>query len=333
MATYEIKKSTFGDDKLLYKCPQCASDLESKLHEAGGRETCPICGSPFVVPGQDELRRREAEQKRQEAEDTQRKRAEERHRAAEAEQHRLETLKRDAEKKLKRNMASQTQQEAAVNEVQGYTMIDRLLRIFFKLGRTASVVILVLSALAIVWMGFKIMTTEVSKPARTPVTVQSPTAQEYEQYKQYVKTASKEQARQALTRPRQANTPQQQSIEATLCRKYGLDEDSLARFLEDVDLEYRSRLCSELDSFLAGQRDKTPEALNEAAMWYVFRFESGVRDAKQQQERVERQIVQARAEQWGYLTVIMGCFGAALGFLVLPLLIQIERNTRSLIAK
>lgn len=333
MASYEIKKSTFGEDRLLYKCPKCASDLESKLSEAGSCDDCPICGGSFVVPGQDEVNRRKTEARDQAAADAQRKREEERQLAAQAEQRRVESIKRDAEKKLKRNMAAQEQQEAAVSEVQQYTLVDRLLRVFFKVGRTASVVILVLSVVSIIWMGIKIAAAEASKPDRLPLAVQSPTAQEYEQYRQYLKTASKEQAKQALIRPRQANNVQQQSTETTLCRKYGLDADVLSRLLEDIDLEFRSRLCSELDSFLAGQRDTTQEAMNDAAMWYVFRFESSVRDAKKQQEATERQIAQAKAEQWGYLTVIMGCFGAALGFLVLPLLIQIERNTRNLLVK
>ena len=43
---YELVKS-----KLLYECPHCRFELQSKLKEAGKSDSCPSCNGLFEVPG------------------------------------------------------------------------------------------------------------------------------------------------------------------------------------------------------------------------------------------------------------------------------------------
>ncbi len=52
---YQIKKPLVGEEKVLYKCPGCGIDLQSKLSEAGRTDFCPNCHDGFFVPGRDEL--------------------------------------------------------------------------------------------------------------------------------------------------------------------------------------------------------------------------------------------------------------------------------------
>jgi hypothetical protein len=48
---YVVRKSLVGKHKVHYRCPSCASELESELSEAGKRDNCPNCSAEFVVPG------------------------------------------------------------------------------------------------------------------------------------------------------------------------------------------------------------------------------------------------------------------------------------------
>lgn len=69
--------SIFGLFKrIIYRCPSCSYELESKWRDAGREDHCPMCHALFVVPaGEIRLRRereatarRQAEEKRREAE-------------------------------------------------------------------------------------------------------------------------------------------------------------------------------------------------------------------------------------------------------------------------
>jgi DNA-directed RNA polymerase subunit RPC12/RpoP len=60
----EIRIGIFGNCTIRYACPNCSTRLASPVDDAGGPDTCPDCGKPFVVPGvteRDRIRRVEAE--------------------------------------------------------------------------------------------------------------------------------------------------------------------------------------------------------------------------------------------------------------------------------
>ncbi len=56
---YEIKKSLMGNENVAYHCPNCHTDLESKLEEAGTQDKCPKCSRTFRVPGVQDLQLRQ----------------------------------------------------------------------------------------------------------------------------------------------------------------------------------------------------------------------------------------------------------------------------------
>ena len=55
MIEFVVKKSVLGGYTVAYRCPRCNSSLKSPLNDAGKSDTCPDCGTPFLVPGKDEL--------------------------------------------------------------------------------------------------------------------------------------------------------------------------------------------------------------------------------------------------------------------------------------
>lgn len=50
---YEIRKTMFGKVNVHYPCAKCGERLESPLSDAGTADSCPDCGTRFVVPGAD----------------------------------------------------------------------------------------------------------------------------------------------------------------------------------------------------------------------------------------------------------------------------------------
>jgi uncharacterized Zn finger protein (UPF0148 family) len=60
----KITKTLTGKMVIKYRCPKCEDKLVSPLDEAGAEDTCPVCSTKFVVPGQAEKTELE---KRQEA--------------------------------------------------------------------------------------------------------------------------------------------------------------------------------------------------------------------------------------------------------------------------
>ncbi len=54
--------------RIVYKCPSCKNELESKWSDAGQEDSCPLCLTSFLVPGAEEKLRKEREnQARREA--------------------------------------------------------------------------------------------------------------------------------------------------------------------------------------------------------------------------------------------------------------------------
>ncbi len=93
--------------KILYECPSCNQPLESKMSEAGNPDSCPICGTRFVVPGAEERLRMEAEEAKRRMDEEML--AEQRRKAEEAEKARraaaIQQAKQKAEQEARRLQA------------------------------------------------------------------------------------------------------------------------------------------------------------------------------------------------------------------------------------
>lgn len=50
---YEIRSTIFGKVNVHYTCPKCSERLQSPLSDVGTADSCPACGTRFVVPGAD----------------------------------------------------------------------------------------------------------------------------------------------------------------------------------------------------------------------------------------------------------------------------------------
>ncbi|HOB73553.1 MAG TPA: hypothetical protein PKG54_03410 [Phycisphaerae bacterium] len=87
---YQIHKPLIGEEKILYNCPGCGIDLESKMSEAGATDRCPMCQATFTVPGQEEVQRRQREEAREkQTREEEKRRAHEAKARVAAEQQRL----------------------------------------------------------------------------------------------------------------------------------------------------------------------------------------------------------------------------------------------------
>lgn len=64
---YEIHVGITGKS-ILYACPQCKTELSSKLSEAGKQDVCPACRAKFMVPGQSYCLKKEEEKQKLEQE-------------------------------------------------------------------------------------------------------------------------------------------------------------------------------------------------------------------------------------------------------------------------
>lgn len=62
MIEFIVKKGLLGSYTVAYDCPRCKSGLKSRLDDAGTSDTCPDCGTGFIVPGKEERDRIHHEQ-------------------------------------------------------------------------------------------------------------------------------------------------------------------------------------------------------------------------------------------------------------------------------
>lgn len=62
---YKVHKTRKGKIRVKYDCPSCQTPLENELAEAGIEDSCPDCGTKYLVPGVDKRIQVEDELKRQ----------------------------------------------------------------------------------------------------------------------------------------------------------------------------------------------------------------------------------------------------------------------------
>src|SRR5438046_1883572 len=101
---YEVKQHLVGGKTVLYKCGQCAMDLESPLEEAGTQQRCPYCNQSLISPGIKELEQDRRNQQIQEQHEAQLRAERE-----EKEQHERE--QKEYQKRLQQQLQKQQQQQ------------------------------------------------------------------------------------------------------------------------------------------------------------------------------------------------------------------------------
>lgn len=62
---HKVFKTLTGKVRVKYQCPHCSETLESELAEAGSTDICPQCQKKFVVPGEAERTKFEAQLRQQ----------------------------------------------------------------------------------------------------------------------------------------------------------------------------------------------------------------------------------------------------------------------------
>ena len=104
----KLKKSVFGGYTLHYSCSRCASELKSPLSDAGKSDTCPDCGTKFVVPGVEQ--RQSLEQARKAEQELKKKAKDEKERNAKLQ---AEIKQKQAESRQQAESRRQQAEEAA----------------------------------------------------------------------------------------------------------------------------------------------------------------------------------------------------------------------------
>ncbi|MGD1002358.1 MAG: hypothetical protein ABSA67_16840 [Candidatus Brocadiia bacterium] len=365
---YEVKKGIIGKPKVAYQCAKCHNDLESDLTDAGKKDTCPLCKAVFIVPGQRELQemqdaakqaeeeRLQAAARRQLREKTRQQMiAEEAARRSEqmaaAETRRLEEKKRHEDETCRKQQAqSEKDLSGALNADHAgiATSLSRACgRVFkpvFFLGEIFSVFIIAICSLAIaavlVYLVFVI------RPETQPVPPEpSPQAEQCRQYFIALHTPTNDSA--PANRPRQPAEGRRAkkeniklAIENLRAKYHSPDERSLADTLteeiERLPQHHVDRVLLGLDSFLNEtlktslvHSDKEVN-LWDAMGWYVSEYVEGLDNinAVEKENLVAMEV--ARAKRLQAAEVVGGAFLVLMGFLIFPLLLRIERNTRAL---
>jgi Zn-finger nucleic acid-binding protein len=125
---HKINKTLLGKLHVKYDCPKCKLELENPLNEAGRSDTCPECGTVFVVPG--ESAQKEMEQQRllaknaatEEAERNaqiklEREQAKQQSRAEEQRKQQVEQIQREEQRKRQADQKQLEQQRRLAQEL------------------------------------------------------------------------------------------------------------------------------------------------------------------------------------------------------------------------
>lgn len=341
--SYKVEKGSKGRQIVSYQCPNCREPLQSPLEDAGNKERCPTCRQSLVVPGEAELMatyRQQAEESRQ------------------AEAARLAEIQRSAAAKLAadiqaqahgrekaaqwaRARAARERQRAALGKSAMGEAVDRFLGWAFSFGKAVSVLVIAgcFATIAFAFVGLMGVT---ETPPRTAVPpLAAPGAADYRQYLQPVgqspaDTGSADSGSVASPGEQQDRLFPKRFVAAA--RQFGLSNSMLYEIRSEIvglGQDYWEPFVAGLERF-AQDLKAAGQPLNEAtARWYVQRFAQMAQERAVAERRRDQEQAVARAVAEGrrayLLTIIGGAIAALLTFLFLPLLIQIEQNTRLLL--
>jgi len=360
-ADYEIKKSLLGRRGVAYTCPKCKGALESPLADAGKPDKCPVCTATFVVPGEAELRaERMAQNARNAQRNAERKAAEERKRR-EAEEKELAARRRSAQKDAKAQVHRNAERAEAGTSasVPKPSWIDRLFCVAFDVGRYFSAVVITLCLLTFVVGAIALVVVQPTAkplPAVTVSDLKPPTCEELLAWvqKQEAERRRAEEASRATERKpevrgggeRRSSQPPQRTLTPAqrVAAKHGISVKELQEAIDSLGSTDGPAFLAALDSFLtewaeAGKSVKDKAGATIAFEWFFIRFATRLRErekeyqvaqARQEAVAAENQMARRYASERRWLTaqVLVGAFGVLIAFLALPLLLQIERNSR-----
>lgn len=228
-----------------------------------------------------------------------------------------------------------TMAAAALAVPESLGVIDRILRLAFAIGRGASVLILLVSLLVMggagVLVGYALMPSVQVSPALQPAGTMreflaecaQPPAQQQPQGAQRPRTSALDPCGPYRARIKAAIRDLQVVAEA---------EGVTCNLLTELEGDEPDRLVDGLVAIASAYAARQPQGANcsgaDAYNWYVQDFMTKV--AERRAERAAQIAAEAARRSWA--SVALGAAGSALvlllSFLALPLLIQIERNTR-----
>lgn len=232
---------------------------------------------------------------------------------------------------------------AATSSGKPLGLVDRVLRIAFQFARSISVVVIILSLLAVLAGSAVALYAWVPQPRFTDGAIDQPTLREFvEDCRQ---TVPKQQAPSGYHPMRDFEAPSGRGerfstkVKAIVARlrippaKAVEMEDVLCSYIDTLlDTRRRDEFINGLERFAVEFQSNPPKERNcsgvDAANWYMREFDRRLEGAQ-----AEAAIARSKAnERRELLTPALSAIGSAvaalLTFMILPLLIQIERNTR-----
>jgi uncharacterized Zn finger protein (UPF0148 family) len=330
MAIYEVKKGLMGH-KVLYSCPNCGVPLTSSLDKAGTNDACPDCGQPHVIPGvreKSDMDRAAAAQQRQKQDEAARRKAAAAAAAAAKSTPKpipptLQPISISEELTGPPRNTSRPQQASRRRSA----FSDSILDIAFAVARGFSVVVIVLSLLALLAIVALFIKSYTGYRTVQVVALKTPTDAEF---KSYVNSRNDPSPESSDSNGSQSTAGFKSSTE--ILRKHGLTQDGLRYQLLErtidglyakLDWDEHQKFLDALDQFLQRQKDKLL-----AAEWFCNEYETKYesREIQLRADELHNQIVSARL--WLLATTAAAVFGGLISFMVLPLLIRIEANTR-----
>ena len=313
---HRIEKNLLGKQSVHYECPHCRGELISPLEDAGNREACPTCGGKLVVPGAEDLARHRREQ------DASRQQREQERRTAAM----LEARAREEAEQLAAYRAREKARQQFLSGNVSLSVADRLLAWAFTFGKVVSIIAVAAGFLVMIGAGVWLFTLREAPPRTQVLPVAVPTSAEY------AKVASARSAGGAGSAAGGGSEARRQRLTKLL------SSTNASRFLtEMVERSYDNAVDHELgDAFVDGLAAfiKGTPATDDSLIWYMSTFDARIAAHNRAvRDRLEEQRA-ARATLAAQRTLALMTMGMALAalltFLVLPLLILIEENTRRL---
>jgi uncharacterized Zn finger protein (UPF0148 family) len=324
---YTVKKGLLGKHTVHFACPHCQSDLGSPLVEAGQKTECPLCHKSFVTPGTTELQKRRdlelRDKRRQEAEQLR-----------EVESIAAERLVADQQQQQVEQQRQKAVQERIRHPVDAESSADRFLAMAFRFGKGVSVVVVALCFATIAISLLMLFGVRADAPRQNVVVFAAPTLAEYLESIKPPPTAE-EASRRASAPDRRPEERQSDTLTdryVALLSQFGLDSvDRRLEFMRLTGGDQRA-LVEGLQRFIADGRQGGGTVQATAVAWYISVYKSRWQASETAKEQARRQRAAAEADasakRWQLLTVIGAAVAALMAFLFLPLLIQIEHNTR-----
>lgn len=232
---------------------------------------------------------------------------------------------------------------ASGKRVSNAGFVDRILRGTFQFARSVSVLVIATSMLAVIGaVGLAAYALLPAAPA-LELPTPPPTIEQFVAECRPAETPSRPRgesrprsAVMALEAPDGCAAYRDQFAEAA--GKLRLDVASATRVLcltsESLESGYRDDFAEGFGTLAAGFEASKPTSEScdgaAAANWYIAKFKERIAREKADESRREREFVQRRSLLGPAIQGAVVAIAALLLFLILPLLIQIERNTRDL---